>query len=180
MNLDARAEPKKHSIRLTLKNFTKEDLKLHGYVSSAPPSFRLPEMLSRSNEDAPNNYNFELSHDSNHGIWIRYRYVNNEVRGFDVRIHASFSKSQGIVMNTDIYYIDNQDEKKVLSREAIYTIHDVGGTTRCQVRDSTPNENIEKDNGLTFSAHIQYDIVNEDGWDLCASIEIQFLMRIKP
>jgi hypothetical protein len=176
MNLDARAEPKKHSIRLTLENSTEADLKLHSYVSSAPPLSQLPDMLSHSNKNASNNHDFELPKDSEHSIWMRYRYVDNEARGFDVRICASFSKSQGIVMNTDIYYIDNQDEKKVLSREAIYTIHDVEGITQCQVRDSTPNENVEEDNGLTFSARVWHGIANEDGWDLCASNKIQFLV----
>jgi hypothetical protein len=180
MNLDASAGPKKHSILLTLKNSTKTDLKLHGYVSSASPSSQLPNILSHSNKNAPNNLEFELSRDSNHGIWLRYRYVGNEARGFDVRICESFSKTRGTVMSTDVYYIDGQDERKILSREAVYTMRDSGGTTRYQVNDGALDENVERENNSMFSARVRYDIVNADGWDLYAFIEVQFLMTETP
>jgi hypothetical protein len=175
MSLDRRARPKQHSIRLMVKNFTKADLKLHSYVSSAPPLSQLPDMLSRSNEDATDNLDFELPKNSGHGIWIRYRYVGNEERGFDVQICARFSKPQGIVVNTSVYYIDNQ-EIKILSPEANYVMYDTEETTRYQVVDSTFDEEVERANDTVFGADVQYGIVNADGWDLCAAIEVQFLM----
>jgi hypothetical protein len=89
-------------------------------VSSAPPLSQLSGMLSCSNDGALDNFDFELSKDSDHGIWIRYCYVGNEARGFNVRICASFPKFPCIVMNTEVYYIDGQEEKKMLSREAVY------------------------------------------------------------
>jgi hypothetical protein len=176
MNLDMRAEPKRHGIRLTLKNFTETDLKLHSYVSSAPPLSRLPDMLNYSNEDTLNHLDFEFSKDSEHGIWIRYCYVGNEASGFDVCICASFSKSHGIIMNTYVCYIDGWQEKKILSREAVYTMHNNGGVTQYRVNDSTPNRSVEIVNNLMMSARVRHGIVNTDSWDLCASIDVQFLI----
>jgi hypothetical protein len=176
MNLDARTKPKKYSIHLILKNSTEVDMKLHSYVSSAPPLSKLPDILSRSNVDAPDNLEFDLSQDSEHGIWIRYRYTDDKARGFDIRIRIDLSKPQDIDISTDVYCIDGQEEKKTLSREAVYTMYDNGEATQYQVNDSTSDENVESENNLAASAHIQYDIVNADGWDLCAFIEIQLSM----
>jgi hypothetical protein len=180
MNLDKKAEPKKCSICLTFENSTRTELKLHSYVSSAPPLSKLPDTLSHSNKTAPNNHDFELPQDLNHGIWIRYRYVDDEARGFDVCIHARFSKSQGIDMNTDVYYINGQKEERILSREAIYTMYDVEGTTRCQVSDRTSSGNVEKENDLTFSAYVQYDTADVEDYDLRASIKIRLLEESTP
>jgi hypothetical protein len=126
------------------------------------------------NENTFNNLNFELPKDSEHGIWIQHRYVNNEARSFDVHICASFSKPQDIDMNTDVYYIESQGEKKLLSRKAIYAMHDNEGAIQYQINDSILDKNVERENDLAANAHILYDTVNTDGWDLCTSIEIQF------
>jgi hypothetical protein len=123
MNLNIRVESKKHSIRLTLKNSTCIDLKLSGYVSSAPSLSQLLDMLSRSNGDASGSLNFESLHDSIHGMWIRCRYESSEARGFDIRICTSSSRPQDIVMKTDAYYIDCQYEENILSCEVTYTRH---------------------------------------------------------
>jgi hypothetical protein len=133
MILDARTEPKKYSIRLTLKNSAETDLKLHSYVSSASPSSQLSDMLSRSNRNAPVNLDFELPKDSNHGIWVRYRYLDNAASGFDVHIHVNFSKSQDITVNTDVYYIESQEKEELLSYETTYTMQDTGETIQYQV-----------------------------------------------
>jgi hypothetical protein len=184
MNLDTKVEPKKHRIQLTLKNDTEAVLKLHSYASSAPPLSELPDTLSYLNENAPgNNENvpsvnleFELPQDSNHGIWIRYRYVDNVVCGFDVRISARFSKHRDIDVNTDVYYVEGQGEKKLLSREATYTMYDDGKTTHYQVNECTYDEEVGPSVDTAFGARVLYGTVNADGWDLCASIEAQFLI----
>jgi hypothetical protein len=180
MNLDMMVVPKKHSIRLTLKNSTGADLKLHSYVSSASPLSQLPDMLIHSDEGAFDELDFELPQDSEHGIWLCYRYMNNETKGFDVCIWAIFSKTQDIDMNTDVYYIDGQEEKKIQSHQVTYAMCNIGETPQYQVKDSIFDEDVERENDTVFSAHVQYDTANTDGWDLCASIEIQFLMTLTP
>jgi hypothetical protein len=176
MNLDAKAEPRKHSIRLTLKNSTNIDLELHSYASSAPPLSQLPNVLSRSNGDTPDNIMFELLQDSSHGIWLSYRHMDKEAKRFDVCIRADFSKTQGIVMNTYVYHIDGRQENMILSREAAYTMYDNRGTIEYQINDSTPNEDIEGENDLAANVRVRYGTVNTNDWGLCASIEIQFSM----
>jgi hypothetical protein len=176
INLDIKAGPKKHSIRLTLKNFTESDLKLHSYVSSAPLLSKLPDVLSYSNEDIPDDLEFELPKDSEHGIWLCYCYVGNEACGFDIRIHAKLPKYRDVVVSTDVYYIEGQEEKKVLSREATYAMYKDGEATRYQVNESTYNEEMERAIDTAFSTQVRHSIVNADGWDLCASIEVQFSM----
>jgi hypothetical protein len=160
MNLDTMVKSKKRSIRLILKNATGADMKLGGYMSSAPPLSQLPDMLNHSNEDASDNLGFELIQDSEHGIWLRYRYVDNEARGFDIRIHASFSTPQDIAMNTNVYYIDGQDEKNILSREATYTMYNTEEATPYHINVGTPNENVEEADNLKISAYVQHRIVN--------------------
>jgi hypothetical protein len=174
MNLDVKAGPKKYSIRLTLKNFTERDLKLHSYVSSAPPLSRLPDLPSYPKEDTPDNLDFELPKDSDHGIWIRYRYVDDEACGFDVRIHAKLPKYRGIGVSTDIYYIDGQGEKRLLSRKATYALYKEGETTQYRVSEGTDDdEEVGRAFDTATGTRVQHDIVNVDGWDLCASIEVQ-------
>jgi hypothetical protein len=74
-----------------------------------------------------------LPKDPEHGIWIRYRYVGNEVRGFDIRVHASFTKSRGVDMNTYVYYVEAKEEEELQSCVTTYTMQDIGGTTQYQV-----------------------------------------------
>jgi hypothetical protein len=176
MDLDMKVESKKYGIRLALKNSTETDLKLHSYVSSAPPLSKLLGMLSRSNEDALSKHDFELPQDSKHGIWIRYRYVDNETRGFDVRIHANFLRSREIEVNTDVYYIHNQEEEKIQSREITYAMYDNKGVTQHQFNGNTFDEDVGEESNFTYSAHVRYDIVKASGWDLCAYIEVSFSM----
>jgi hypothetical protein len=178
MNLDTRAGHKKYSIRLTLKNYTEAGMKLHSYVSSAPPLSKLPDVLSYSNEDTPDNLEFELPKDSEHGIWIRYRYVDDEACGFDVRIRAKLPKYRDVVVSTDIYYIDGQGEKRLLSRKATYdALYEIGETTRYRVSEGTDDdEEVGRAFDTATGARVQHDIVSVDGWDLCASIEVQFLL----